>query len=88
LEGQRGDWHRSTYRLRADRTVLGEIGLTLYGLGVIGMAWAMGDWGIIPFLLLYVGAFGLVAGMSLRETWAARLERRGQFKPFLPPLQK
>ncbi|MCX8066266.1 MAG: glycosyltransferase [Anaerolineae bacterium] len=86
LEGRRGNWQRSHYRLTADWSVLGEIGLAIYALGVTGMAWTLGKWGIVPFLLLYVGAFGLVAGLSLRETWAPRPQRRGRFRSsFLAP---
>ncbi len=80
LEGQRGNWRQSDYRLAADRSVLGEIGLAIYGLGVTGMAGALGKWSLIPFLLLYVGAFGLVAGLSLRETLTPRPARRGRLR--------
>jgi len=67
LEGRRGDWIRSRYRLTRDRAVFGEVGLTLYALAAAAVAWRFGDGGSIPFLLLYAAAFALVAGMSVRE---------------------
>ncbi len=67
LEGRRGKWARSRYRLRRDRAVIGEVGLTLYALVATALAWRSGNGGVVPFLLLYAAAFGLVAGMSLWE---------------------
>jgi hypothetical protein len=67
LEGKRGDWGRSRYRLGSDRAVVGEIVLALYALAAAGAAWVTQNTGSIPFLLLYAMAFGLVAGMSLVE---------------------
>ncbi|HEY77130.1 MAG TPA: glycosyltransferase [Thermoflexia bacterium] len=79
LEGRRGGWARSRYRLRRDRAVIGEVGLTLYALVATALAYRSGDGGSIPFLLLYVAAFGLVAGMSLWEmTLPFRESRSGE----------
>jgi nitrous oxide reductase accessory protein NosL len=47
--------------------VAGEVALALYALAAAGVAWATGNTGSIPFLLLYGAAFGLVAGLSLAE---------------------
>ena len=71
LEGRRGDWARSAYRLTRDGTVIGEVALTLYALGAAGVAWATGNFGALPFMLLYAAAFGLVAGTSLLEAVGA-----------------
>ncbi len=67
LEGRRGEWIHSRYRLGSDRSVVGEIVLALYALAAAGVALATGNTGSIPFLLVYVAAFGLVAGLSLAE---------------------
>ena len=80
LEGQRGNWTQSRYRLASDRAVVGEIALTAYALLAVGLAWHTGNTGAIPFLLTYVASFGLVAALSL-------VERRGPRKGHLARLQ-
>ncbi|MCS7178909.1 MAG: glycosyltransferase [Anaerolineae bacterium] len=67
LDGRRGNWQRSGYRLREDRAVGGEIALALYALGMVAWAWSAGRVDLLPFLLLYSAAFGVVAGISLYE---------------------
>lgn len=67
LDGRQGDWQRSGYRLTRDRAVGGEMVLTLYALGAAAWAWAAGRGELLPFLLIYAAAFGLVAGASLYE---------------------
>ncbi len=67
LEGQRGRWGQSRYRLRDDRAVVGEVLLSLYALGAAVLAWATGNGGAVPFLLLYAAGFGFVAALSLAE---------------------
>lgn len=67
LEGRKGDWNGSRYRLSQDRAVLGEVGLTLYACAAAWLAWRSGNTGSVPFLVLYAASFGLVAGMSLWE---------------------
>ncbi len=78
LEGRQGDWARSRYRLRGDGAVVGEIALTIYALLAAGVAWRTGNSGAVPFLLLYVAAFGLVAGMSLAEMAGLRRRKRSR----------
>lgn len=72
LVGRVGHWAGSGYRLRADGTVIGEVVLTLYALVTALVAYITGNYGVIPFSLLYVVAFGTVAGMGLAETFAPR----------------
>lgn len=67
LEGQRGVWKTSCYRLREDHSVVGEIILALYALGTAVVAWESGRAGVVPFMLLCAASFGLVAGTSLYE---------------------
>lgn len=75
LEGRRGRWSDSGYRLEADGSVVGEIVLALYALVALVVALATGQYGMVPFLLLYAASFGTVAGMALAETYAARPRR-------------
>ncbi len=67
LEGRKGEWTHSRYRLVHDRAMVGEALLSLYALVGVAVAARMGNWGMVPFLLNYALAFGLVAGASLLE---------------------
>jgi len=81
LEGKAGRWAGSQYRLRADRSTIGEIGLTLYALVTAFLAYITGRYGMIPFLLLYAGAFGTMAGIGLAQT--VGLRRQPALRPAL-----
>lgn len=81
LEGTAGRWVNSRYRLQADRSTVGEIGLALYALITAFLAYVTGRYGMIPFLLLYAGAFGTMAGIGLAQTIAPR--RRRSLQPAL-----
>jgi cellulose synthase/poly-beta-1,6-N-acetylglucosamine synthase-like glycosyltransferase len=70
LEGRTGRWADSDYRLRADGSTVGEVVLALYALITAFVAYVTGDYGMIPFSLLYAVAFGTVAGMGLMQTFA------------------
>ncbi len=61
LEGRRGRWADSMYRLRPDWTIVGEILLALYAVGGMAAAWLRGSYGALPFLAIYAAGFGLVA---------------------------
>ncbi len=76
LEGKRGGWADSSYRLKIDWATLGEIGLCLYALATILAAWRSHNHYAIPFLCLYAGGFGLTAGVSLWQTVKPWLSRR------------
>jgi len=67
LEGRRGQWSGSVYRLLPDRAVWGELALLLYAMLAVWVAWVHGNFGVIPFLMLYVCGFALVAGSSLLQ---------------------
>jgi cellulose synthase/poly-beta-1,6-N-acetylglucosamine synthase-like glycosyltransferase len=60
-----GHWLNSTYRLGIDRSVIGETALALYALGSTVIAYAVGQYGMMPFLLLYAAAFSTVATIEL-----------------------
>ncbi len=67
LDGRTKNWQRSSYWLRDNRFIAGEVVLTIYALAAIAMASHPGQKGAIPFLLLYAFSFGLVAGVGLYE---------------------
>ena len=69
IEGRRGDWSASRYRLAPDGTVIGEAALALYAAAGLAVAWSRGFYGAMPLLALYAAGFGLVAGLTL---WQAR----------------
>ncbi len=75
LEGQNDRWTNSGYRLRADVNTLIEAALALYALATALVAHATGNYGVIPFSLVYALAFGTVAGMGLAQTLAPRRGR-------------
>ncbi len=75
LERRADRWADSRYRLRAGSSTIGEVVLALYALATSFVAYAIGDYGMIPFLLLYAVAFGTVAGMGLAQTFAPRRSR-------------
>jgi cellulose synthase/poly-beta-1,6-N-acetylglucosamine synthase-like glycosyltransferase len=73
LEGRGGRWNDSPYRLPLDWGILGEALLALYALVTVVAAWHAGNLYAIPFMLLYVGGFGLMAFLGL---WQARGRRQ------------
>ncbi|MBU0705413.1 MAG: glycosyltransferase [Chloroflexi bacterium] len=79
LEGKAGRWADSGYRLQADGSTVGEIGLMVYALIAAFVAHVTGNQGMMPFLLLYAAAFGTVAGMGLAQTVAPRRKRNQVF---------
>ncbi len=65
LEGRGGQWASSRYRLKSDWTVVGEIGLMLYATVTVIVALWREQWAVLPFLLLYLLGYALVASSSL-----------------------
>jgi cellulose synthase/poly-beta-1,6-N-acetylglucosamine synthase-like glycosyltransferase len=68
IEGRQGHWAASRYRLLPDHTLVGEVALSLYALAALAVAWARGNHGAIPFLLLCAAGFGLVAGLEVYQS--------------------
>jgi cellulose synthase/poly-beta-1,6-N-acetylglucosamine synthase-like glycosyltransferase len=81
LEGKRGGWAESRYRLQADVDTIGETLLTLYALATTIIALLTEHYSVAPFTLIYAIAFGMVAGMGLAQTnpeyWRNRLQTMG-----------
>jgi cellulose synthase/poly-beta-1,6-N-acetylglucosamine synthase-like glycosyltransferase len=70
LEGKMGDWTTSSYRLPVGWTTVGEALLALYALVTVVAAWRAGNLYAIPFLFLYLGGFGLTAGLGVWQAWS------------------
>jgi cellulose synthase/poly-beta-1,6-N-acetylglucosamine synthase-like glycosyltransferase len=65
LEEQRDEWKGSSYALPFDWMALGEIVAALYALLGVGVALRQGNLFAVPFLMLYVLAFGYVASLTI-----------------------
>jgi cellulose synthase/poly-beta-1,6-N-acetylglucosamine synthase-like glycosyltransferase len=66
-EARAGQWLNSAYRLGIDGNFIGESALALYALASSVLAYRTGQYGMMPYLLLYAAAFGTVAGMELAQ---------------------
>jgi cellulose synthase/poly-beta-1,6-N-acetylglucosamine synthase-like glycosyltransferase len=73
LEDDQGRWADSVYRLLPDRVILGEVLLMVYAMVTVWAAWSRHQYGSIPFLMLFVLGFGIVAGAGL---WQGRRRTR------------
>jgi hypothetical protein len=62
-----GHWMDSAYRLGIDGSVIGEVALTAYALAAAATAYSVGQYGMIPFLLLCAAAFGTIASIELAQ---------------------
>jgi cellulose synthase/poly-beta-1,6-N-acetylglucosamine synthase-like glycosyltransferase len=74
LEGRSGRWNANAYRLGPDWTVLGEIVLFVYAVLTAAVAIMRGQFAALPFLMLYVVGYAVVAGSSL---WQGRGAQSG-----------
>jgi cellulose synthase/poly-beta-1,6-N-acetylglucosamine synthase-like glycosyltransferase len=70
VEGATGGWFNSAYRLGIDKSVVGEGFLACYALAGAAVAHATGQYGMLPFLILYAAAFGTVAGIEIVQALA------------------
>ncbi len=83
LEGKRGRWADSGYRLPADSNTIGEIVLALYALTATVVAWLTHHYTVIPFMLTYAAALGMVAGMGLAQANPHYWRRPPRFVPIM-----
>ena len=67
IEGERGGWQSSAYKLPAGNLVWAELLLALYALLTVFAALSRGNIGAVPFLLLYVFGFGYVSLSGLTQ---------------------
>jgi cellulose synthase/poly-beta-1,6-N-acetylglucosamine synthase-like glycosyltransferase len=70
IEGRRGKWAGSSYRLAPDASLIGEIALLAFAVVVVAFAIERGSYGAVPFLLLYVAGYATVAGSGLKQALA------------------
>jgi cellulose synthase/poly-beta-1,6-N-acetylglucosamine synthase-like glycosyltransferase len=61
------NWVDSVYRLDIDRSITGEVVLSVYALASTVIAYRVGRYSVMPFLLLYAAAFSTVAGIELAQ---------------------
>lgn len=76
LESRRDAWQDKPYALPLDGLVIGELAVASYALLTVIAALARGHLYAVPFMLLYVLGFGLVAAIGLAQSWQRRPAQR------------
>jgi cellulose synthase/poly-beta-1,6-N-acetylglucosamine synthase-like glycosyltransferase len=69
LTNQSGELTRNSYTMTLSPMVLGELGLALYALVALFFLTPRFGWGIMPWVLVYVGGFSYVAFANLLQNW-------------------
>jgi cellulose synthase/poly-beta-1,6-N-acetylglucosamine synthase-like glycosyltransferase len=69
LEDRSGAWASSRYALPFQWVTLGELALAAFALASTALALSVGHTFSVPFLLLYVGGYGLMSLQGLRDAW-------------------
>ncbi len=81
VEGQGDRWIGNRYALPFEWVTVGELALAAYGLALVGVALAVGNYFAVPFLLLYVGGYGYIGLRGAIDAWVVSrswtLEARG-----------
>jgi cellulose synthase/poly-beta-1,6-N-acetylglucosamine synthase-like glycosyltransferase len=67
MQGSAGEWQTKKYRGKIELLTLVEIGFGIYFTLVILYAWQMGIYGVIPFLLLFMGGYLYTGLWSLAQ---------------------
>jgi len=70
VEGQGDRWTGNRYALPFEWVTVGELALAAYGLALVGVAVAVGNYFAVPFLLLYVGGYGYIGAQGAIDAWA------------------
>jgi len=68
-------WLGDRYVLPLQWVTVGELALAGYALATIAVALFAGNYVAVPFLLLYVGGYGYVGLLGLRDAWSNRRVR-------------
>lgn len=76
VEDRRDLWQNKRYTLPLSWLVLGELALTGYALLTVAVALWRGHYYAAPFLLLYVGGFGMMVVIGVVQSWQRRPARR------------
>lgn len=75
LQEQDDRWQDKRYALPLSGVVLGELALAAYATLTVVVALLNGHWYAVPFLMLYVLGFGMVAALGLLQGWQRRQRR-------------
>jgi len=70
VEGQGDRWAGNRYALPFEWVTVGELALATYGLALVGVALAVGNYFAVPFLALYVGGYGYIGLRGAIDAWA------------------
>jgi cellulose synthase/poly-beta-1,6-N-acetylglucosamine synthase-like glycosyltransferase len=76
VQDRRDLWQNKRYSLPMSWLVVGEIALTSYALLTVAVALWRGHIYTVPFLLLYVGGFGLMVAVGIVQSWQRRTPLR------------
>jgi peptidoglycan/LPS O-acetylase OafA/YrhL len=76
VQDRRDLWQNKRYALPLSWLVLGELALTGYALLTVAVALWRGHYYAAPFLLLYVGGFGMMVVVGVVQSWQRRPARR------------
>ena len=69
IEGRGDLWAGNRYALPFQWITVGELGLAAYALATVAIAFLVGNYLAVPFLLLYVGGYGYIGLHGLRDAW-------------------
>jgi cellulose synthase/poly-beta-1,6-N-acetylglucosamine synthase-like glycosyltransferase len=76
VQDRRDLWQNKRYTLPLSWLVLGEMALTGYSLLTVAVALSRGHIYAVPFLLLYVGGFGVMVVVGIAQSWQRHAPRR------------
>jgi cellulose synthase/poly-beta-1,6-N-acetylglucosamine synthase-like glycosyltransferase len=76
VQDRRDLWQNKRYTLPLSWLVLGEMALAGYALLTVAAALWRGHIYAVPFLLLYVGGFGLMVAVGIMQGWQRQKPRR------------
>ncbi len=76
VQDRRDLWQDKRYTLPLSWLVLGEMALTGYALLTVAVALWRGHIYAVPFLLLYVGGFGVMVVVGIAQSWQRHAPRR------------
>ncbi|HSN74688.1 MAG TPA: glycosyltransferase [Anaerolineae bacterium] len=76
VQDRRDLWQDKRYTLPLSWLVLGEMALTGYALLTVAVALWRGHIYAMPFLLLYVGGFGVMVVVGIAQSWQRHAPRR------------
>jgi hypothetical protein len=65
-------WQNSSYALPRDPAAWLELLLSLYAIALLIWTVSQGIWWLIPWLLMYAGGYGYVAGLAFVQAWETK----------------